>query len=192
MTLKFLLRLIRVSASLVCAALAHAQTNVTIDGNTTFQTVRGWGGNTYSWTLNKWNGWSNDQVYEIAFNELGTTHLRLVTEFECWELENDDSDPNHFNWAYFESRFQLADTKAVLVQSDFKMMHQITNIFRKQLMIGIWNVPNWMVSDPAKDRNRDLPYRRHAEFAESVAAYLLWARDRRGIDITDIVLANEP
>ncbi|NUO82164.1 hypothetical protein HUU05_19000, partial [candidate division KSB1 bacterium] len=64
--------------------------------------------------------------------------------------------------------------------------------FRKQLLIGIWNVPDWMVSDPAKKDHRRLPRTRYAEFAESVAAYLLWARARRGVEIREIVLANEP
>jgi len=173
-------------------ALAHGQAAVTIDGNITFQTIHGWGGNTYGWIDNGWNGWEDERVYEIAFNELGTTHLRLVTEFECWEPENDDGDPDHFNWAYFQSRFQQSDTKALLAQSDFNMMDKIVNTFKKQLMIGIWNVPNWMVGDPAQKDHRDLPYDKHAEFAESVAAYLLWAKNQRGIHIPEIVLANEP
>jgi O-glycosyl hydrolase len=192
MVLKFLFHLIGASVSLSWAASVYGQAIVTIDGNTTFQTLRGWGGNTYSWILNGWNGWSNDQVYEIAFNELRATHLRLVTEFECWEPENDDGDPHHFNWTYFQSRFQQDDNKALLVRSDFDMMNKIANTFKKKLMIGIWNVPDWMVRDPAKKDHRDLPYSRHAEFAESVAAYLLWARDQRGIHVPEIILANEP
>ncbi len=174
------------------ASLARGQVAAAVDGNTARQTIHGWGGNTYSWILNEWNGWSNEQVYETAFNELGTTHLRLVTEFESWEPANDDNDPNHFNWGYFQSRFQQSDNQARLVQSDFNMMDKIVNGFGKQLMIGIWNVPDWMVSDPAKKDHRDLPSGKHAEFAESVAAYLLWARDRRGLDIPQIILANEP
>jgi O-glycosyl hydrolase len=174
------------------AAAAQAQVAVTVDGNTTYQTIRGWGGNTYSWILNGWNGWSDPGVYAIAFNELGTTHLRMVTEFESWEPENDDGDPHHFNWAYFQARFQQTDNNARLVQSDFNMMHQIANTLQKKLMVGIWNAPDWMVQDPAKANHRDLPYRQHAEFAESVAAYLLWARDQRGIHVPEIILANEP
>ncbi|MDZ7363223.1 MAG: hypothetical protein ONB46_21265 [candidate division KSB1 bacterium] len=174
------------------AALAHSQAAVTIDGGMTFQTIHGWGGNTYGWLDHGWNGWDDERVYEIAFNELGTTHLRMVTEFECWEPENDDGDPEHFNWAYFQSRFQQSDTKALLVQSDFNMMNKIVNTFKKKLMIGIWNVPNWMVRDPARKDHRDLPDDKHAEFAESAAAYLLWAKNQRGIHIPEIVLANEP
>lgn len=192
MATKFLVAVLSAMKLLGPTVLAYGQATVTVDGNKTFQTLHGWGGNTYSWILNGWNGWSNDQVYEIAFNELGTTHLRLVTEFESWEPENDDGDPNHFNWVYFQSRFQQTDDKARLVQSDFNMMHKIANMFKKQLLIGIWNVPDWMVQDPAKKDHRDLPYSQHAEFAESVAAYLLWARDQRGIQIPEIILANEP
>lgn len=173
-------------------ALAHGQAAVMIDGGITLQTIHGWGGNTYGWLDHGWNGWEDERVYEIAFNELGTTHLRLVTEFECWEPENDDGDPDHFNWAYFQSRFQQSDTKGLLVQSDFNMMSKIINTFKKKLMIGIWDVPNWMVRDPAQKDHRDLPYDKHAEFAESVAAYLLWAKNQRGIHIPEIVLANEP
>jgi O-glycosyl hydrolase len=172
--------------------LLKAQVTVTVDGSTTYQTIRGWGGNTYSWILNGWNGWTDERVYEIAFGELGTTHLRMVAEFKNWELQNDDNDPEHFNWTYFESRFQASDNKAKLVQSDFNMMDKIVNEFEDHLMIGIWDVPNWMVSDSTKKDQRDLPYSMHAEFAESVAAYLLWARDQRGINIPQVILANEP
>jgi O-glycosyl hydrolase len=189
---RFFCKLSGIGLCLGLAVSAHGQANVTIDGSAAFQTIHGWGGNTYSWILNGWNGWSNDWVYAIAFNELGTTHLRMVTEFESWEAENDDNDPNHFNWAYFQSRFQKSDNPAKLVQSDFNMMDKIVNEFKKQLMIGIWDAPDWMVSEPAKKDHRDLPYSKHAEFAESVAAYLLWARDRRGLDIPQIILANEP
>lgn len=192
MAAKFLVAVLSAAKLLGSTVLAYGQATVTVDGNKMFQTLHGWGGNTYSWILNGWNGWSNDQVYEIAFNELGTTHLRLVTEFASWELENDDNDPQHFNWPYFQSRFQQVDNKALLVQSDFNMMEKIVKEFRKELLIGIWDVPNWLVQDPARKDHRDLPYSQHAEFAESVAAYLLWARDHRGIHIPAIILANEP
>lgn len=192
MTVKFWATILSTVKLFGLTGLAYGQATVTVDGNRMFQTMHGWGGNTYSWILNGWNGWSNDQVYEIAFNELRTTHLRLVTEFTSWEMENDDTDPHHFNWAYFQSRFQQADNHARLVQSDFAMMEKIVNEFRKALVIGIWDVPNWMVQDPAKKDHRDLPYRQHAEFAESVAAYVLWARNQRGIHIPEIILANEP
>lgn len=185
-------RLICASFCLCRAALAHGQVFVTIDGDITFQTVQGWGGNTYSWILNKWNGWRDDRVYAVAFNESGVTHVRMVTEFDSWEQENDDGDPNHFNWKYFASRFMKHDNSGRLVQSDFAMMDKITNVFQKKLMIGIWNVPDWMVSDPAQKDHRELRRQDYAEFAESVSAYLLWARDRRGIDVAEIVLANEP
>lgn len=192
MTSKILLHFIGMSIGLGLTHLAHAQALVTIDGNVTFQTVQGWGGNTYSWILNGWNGWSNDRIYAIAFDESGVTHLRMVAEFDSWELENDDDDPHHFNWTYFASRFENDDNRALLVQSDFAMMNKIATAFEKKLMIGVWNVPDWMVSDPVKKDRRHLPPHRYAEFAESVAAYLLWARDERGIEISEIVLANEP
>lgn len=174
------------------ATLAHAQAIVTIDGGDTFQTIHGWGGNTYSWILNKWNGWADDRVYTVAFKESGVTHVRMATEFDSWERENDDDDPHHFNWEYFAARFHQHDVPALLVQSDFAMMNKIANLPDKRLMIGIWNLPDWMVSDPAKKNHRRLARSRYPEFAESVAAYLLWARDRHNIEISEIVLANEP
>lgn len=185
----------RIASVLLLLALtsrAAGQANVTVDGNQTYQTIRGWGGNSYSWILNGWNGWSNPRVYAIAFNELGTTHVRLVTEFGCWEARNDDEDPEHFNWEYFASRFEQHDTEALLVQSDFNMMDSLAHRFDKHVLPGIWNVPDWMVTDSTLTRERDLPRSKHAEFAESVAAYLLWAKNRRGILISEIVLANEP
>lgn len=185
----------RIASVLLLLALtsrAAGQANVTVDGNQTYQTIRGWGGNSYSWILNGWNGWTNPRVNAIAFNELGTTHVRLVTEFGCWEARNDDEDPEHFNWEYFASRFEQHDTEALLVQSDFNMMDSLAHRFGKQVLPGIWNVPDWMVTDSTLTRERDLPRSKHAEFAESVAAYLLWAKNRRGILISEIVLANEP
>ncbi|MGH7451862.1 MAG: FlgD immunoglobulin-like domain containing protein, partial [bacterium] len=174
------------------ATLTHGQVTVVVDGNTTYQTIRGWGGNAYSWVVNGWNGWTNNQVFNIAFNKLGTTHVRVVTEFERWEPVNDDDDPSHFNWSYYQSRFDGADISSRLVQGDFNMMDKVVNDFRDHLIIGIWDVPNWMVEDSTKIDHRNLPYRMHREFAESVAAYLLWARDRRGIKIDGIAIANEP
>jgi O-glycosyl hydrolase len=174
------------------ATLTYSQVTVTVDGNTTYQTIRGWGGNAYSWVANGWNGWTNNQVFDIAFKKLGTTHVRMVTEFERWEPVNDDDDPEHFNWSYYQSRFDGADIPSRLVQGDFNMMHKVAKEFRDHLILGIWDVPNWMVVDSTQNDYRNLPYRKHREFAESVAAYLLWARDQRGIKIGGIVIANEP
>lgn len=192
MSPKKLLQILCTCTSLCSTTLGYSQTLVTIDGKRSYQTIHGWGGNTYGWILNGWNDWTNDRVYDVAYNELGVTHLRLVTEFEVWEPENDDGDPNHFNWPYYRSRFEGSDTKARLVQSDFMMMERILNTFHKRLILGIWNVPQWMARDPARKDHRDLPYHMHAEFAESVAAYLLWARTHRGLVIPEIILANEP
>ncbi|RMD92868.1 MAG: hypothetical protein D6813_05100, partial [Calditrichaeota bacterium] len=165
---------------------------VIIDGEKAYQTIRGWGGNTYSWVLQGWNGWTNPAVYDLAFKQLGTTHVRMVTEFEHWELQNDDNDPNHFNWDYFASRFKGNDLSSLLVQSDFNMMGRIVQEYKDELIVGIWNVPNWMVADSTKKDHRRLLPEMYPEFAESVAAYLLWARDHRGLHIPYIIIANEP
>ncbi|MDZ7269507.1 MAG: hypothetical protein ONB48_18990 [candidate division KSB1 bacterium] len=122
------------------------------------------------WIVNGWNGWSNPRVHELAFSKLGITHVRLVTAFECWEARNDDDDPGHFNWEYFASRFERQDTGARLVQSDFNMLDSLILRYRKHLLPGIWNVPNWMVADSTLASRRNLPVNLHAEFAESVAA----------------------
>lgn len=184
--------LLSLACGLPLAVTATAQVTVTVHGDQTFQTIAGWGGNTYSWILNGWNGWTDPSVYDLAFDELGTTHVRMVTEFDAWELRNDDEDPQHINWAYFETRFEGSDNDSRRVQSDFDMLEKISAKYGKEIMVGIWDVPNWMVSDSTKTDHRDLPYTLHEEFAESVAAYLLWARDRRGVHIPEIVLANEP
>lgn len=174
------------------ASCGWGQVTVVVDGNQTFQTISGWGGNTYSWIVHGWNGWTNQQIYNIAFHELGTTHVRMVAEFESWEPANDDDDPDHFNWNYYQSRFAGSDVASRLVQGDFKMMDKVVNEFHDRLLIGIWDLPNWMVADSTLTQKRKLPHRLYHEFAESVAAYLLWARERRGILIREIVIANEP
>lgn len=174
------------------AALAQTPAHVQIDWHTEHQTIHGWGGNAYTWVLNGWNGWENEQVHRAVYEELGTTHVRLVTTFEVWEEQNDDDDPEHFNWDYFETRLQGDDVNAQLLQADFATMKMIAYDYHDEVMLGIWDVPDWLVDNPEAEDHRHLRTSRAGEFAESVAAYLLWEKRSAGVEVPLIVLANEP
>ena len=169
------------AAVLLTAAVLQAQFQVQVDLTHELQTMEGTGGNAYGWIMDpaKWS----PEVLDEILNDLTVTHVRLRTQTKLWEPANDNGDPEVIDWSGFK------DTS--LVHQDFLLLQKLSDA-GVQCVLGIWDVPDWMVENPGASKNRILPPERYPEFAELVAAYILYAEQQYGAKIAALSIQNEP
>ena len=79
-------------------ALAGAGGSLIIDGSQTFQAIDGFGVNINSAS---WNNGELRPALDMLVDHLGATIFRVVVDNADWEMINDNSDPNSFNWTVY-------------------------------------------------------------------------------------------
>ena len=79
-------------------ALAGAGGSLIIDGSQTFQSIDGFGVNINSAS---WNNGELRPALDMLVDHLGATIFRVVVDNADWEMINDNSDPNSFNWTVY-------------------------------------------------------------------------------------------
>ncbi len=127
---------------------------------------------------------SLEPVSQLNIQTLSPTIVRVRLGMEDWEPVNDNDDPttaaaDQFqDTGYNHAAFDLMRT--------MKTQHGVTHI-----IASIWDVPNWMVQNPGETRNRIIPREKYPEAIESIAQWLLHARDVYGVEV-DYVSFNEP
>jgi hypothetical protein len=84
-----------------------ANVTLTIDGNTKNQTMDGFGTaiNSHSWD----NG-NAKPALDMLVDQNGSSLYRVVMEMQDWESTNDDSNPNNYNWTYYNPIYSGATT----------------------------------------------------------------------------------
>ncbi len=172
--------------------------NLNIDGTVTYQTIDGFGVNINpAWW---YNGEYHDAkvirpAIDMLVDSLGATIFRAVIEEIDWEEVNDDNDPNHFNWTYYNSVFSNARFQGVWNTLRYLNQKGITN----GLMIS------FMGSAPAApplekpDRKRSwmggtdysIKPAMEDELVESMAAFLYYTRNTEKIRFSLVSPMNE-
>lgn len=141
--------------------------DVVVNQNSVRQRIEGMGGN-YAF------GMSGTIEGQYTLNNLKPAHARVEMKLTEWEPVNDNSDFNNFNWSVFQN---VGRTNSNFIQmQNFKSR----NI---PIAAAVWNVPDWMVSNPGNTSQRVIPADKYDEAIESIAAYLLYARDQYGVEI---------
>jgi O-glycosyl hydrolase len=87
---------------LLLAVNALGAQNTTVNGAKQFQTIHGLGvnANPQSWNVNPE---AVKKVLDELITAVGCTSFRLMFDDCDWEQVNDNSDPNSYNWAYYDS-----------------------------------------------------------------------------------------
>ena len=150
---------------LACSAAGAA--NISVNASSARQTMEAIGGN---YCFDK----SNTALGTHTLNNLKPRNVRVEMDLNQWEPVNDNGDPNNFFWSNFK------DTGAT--HTNFVQMQDFMNR-GIPIVAAIWDVPNWMVSNPAATRQRVIPSSMYDEAVESIAAYLIYARDHYGVTI---------
>jgi O-glycosyl hydrolase len=183
-------------------ALAQAQTaRIDVDPGRTFQSIDGFGVN--------FNGTyfrdSQKPAIDLLVDDLGATLFRLDPYgLSDWEARNDDGDPAHMNWVYYDDRYSSPMFEASWAAG----RHLNAKGIRPFLTVsGL--TPSWMNDDSAPppvhdvcgayERTEDLRFPpphhlsppMYEEFAEMVVSMALYARRRAGVDFEYFSPLNE-
>ena len=151
---------------------------ITIDPTRTYQTFRGWGANlSFMRDLNFVAQAAVDRVIDEAVNDLGLTFLRIGFGYLS-EPVNDNANPRDIDWSGFLDKESI-DREGARGLLAFARLVRANGETPVLLLNRDWgdSAPSWK-SD--------------AEFAEHIAATLLYYRDHLGIDIAFTAIDNEP
>jgi hypothetical protein len=132
---------------------------------------------------------------DLLVDSLGATIFRAVIEEIDWEAVNDDNDPTHFNWSYYNSVF--SDKKFECIWNTLRYLNK--KGITKGLVLSFMGAPpssaplakpemqkSWMGNslysiDPSKED----------ELVESIAALLYYARNTAKIKFNLVSPMNE-
>jgi O-glycosyl hydrolase len=146
------------------------------------QTVREVAGGSFVYRFSKLDDGAPDPIGAYNLNNLDVRYARFEIYLAGWEPTNDNDDAHTTNMEAFQDTG--LNTRTFMTMQDF----QNRNI---QIVASVWDVPNWMVENPDRPRERILLPEMQAELVESLVAWLLTARDKYGVKVSYISV-NEP
>ncbi len=163
-----------------CQFEANQQMSVSPDQP--HQTITGFGGAFVHFFSKTPGRGAHDNVSRVNFDRLQPTHVRVGMPLFAWEPSNDDQDSTNFNWSGF------ADSG--LVNDIFVFMQEV-EAQNGVILASLWRPADWMITNPDRGREQSLKDGIVDELAESITAWLVYARDNYGVTI-DYVSINEP
>lgn len=133
------------------------------------QTIREVGGGNF---IHRFGGVTEgfDPVSRFNWETLQPRTVRVAIDLDEWEPVNDNEDPNGF----VDSGFQ--DKEGSHVHATFEFMKEVYPQ-EVEIVASVWRVPDWMVENPENDSQQIIPRERYPEVIESLAAWILRARD---------------
>ena len=152
---------------------------LSIDGSRRFQTMDGFG---VSANSASWDNGELQPALDMLADQGGSTIWRVIVEMMDWETQNDNSDPNVFNWTYYNTvysspKFQeLWSTMAYLNQK---------GVTANLMLNFMGRSPSWM-------GGASLPAAMEDEWVETVASAAYYARNVRGLSFGLFAPNNEP
>jgi hypothetical protein len=124
---------------------------------------------------------ATEPISEMNIALLQPRFARVSMELAAWEPVNDNADPLSIEKSAFVDDAHNHAT--------FELMQQ----FQAQgveLTASIWRVPDWLVDEPEVESPRVITRTMYTEAVESIAAWLLHAKDIYGVEV-DYVSFNE-
>ena len=158
------------------ALAADTSVTVNVDDSQQFQKIDGFGVNA---NAQLWNGGElTTAIDELVAN--GATLWRVDIDGNSdWEAQNDDADPNTFNWTYYDRLYTTPRFQNLW--STLKYLNQ------KQVTIELSAsgvLPAWMGGGSLQAQDED-------EFVETIASVAVYARTVEGIDLHLLSPLNE-
>jgi O-glycosyl hydrolase len=200
--ISFLIRnllIIIVGASIPLTLSAQpAEIKLQIDGATKYQTMDGFGVNINpAWWYN--GKYTDAKVVQPAIDllvdSLGATIFRAVIEEIDWEEVNDDNDPDHFNWDYYNKVF--SDVRFSGVWNTLRYLNHkgITDGLFISFMGAAPAAPPLEKPDPKRSWMGGIDYSiketMEDELVETQAAFLYYLRNTEKIQFSLVSPMNE-
>ncbi|HNS49312.1 MAG TPA: hypothetical protein PKM61_07290 [bacterium] len=140
---------------------------------------QGFGGNLCFWT--------DPEPGRRCLEEFRLGRVRLRMGLDEWEPENDNGDPERMDLEYFRRQ----DRPGSRLREEFQLA---AALHKKGIPVGwsVWKVPGWIAAgnEISGERCR-IAADRWPELVESIAAYLLYARQEYGVE-AEFFSFNEP
>ena len=168
------------------AASAWADVTITVDPNTQYQTIQGWGAIANGEDIPQY---LREQIVDTAVNDYGLTRLRLEPPggnslvSPRWEWLNDNADPDVINWSAFNT--SVWDQKITAWVLPFKQRVDANgdpfNLYVSPSFFdggSTGTAPAWLLNSPGE----------YAEFATSLLLYL---KNTYGITADYYCILNE-
>ena len=181
-----------------CLKAQPAELSLQIDETKTFQTMDGFGVNINpAWWYN--GRYEDSKVVQPAIDllvdSLGANIFRVVIEEIDWEAVNDDDNPDHFNWDYYNKVFSGARFQGVWNTLRYLNQKGISN----HLVISLMGAPPastpMAAPDPLKSwmggTDNTIAANMEDEMAESIAALLYYMRNTAKIQFSLVSPMNE-
>ncbi len=124
---------------------------------------------------------ATEPVSKLNLEVLQPRFARVDISLDRWEPTNDNPDPMRM------------DAGAFIDDGDIRGTFELMKLLKErgvELTASIWEVPDWLVEDPAVSSARLIPRPMYPEAIESIAAWLLRARQEYGAEV-DYVSFNE-
>lgn len=160
---------------------AGSGTALTIDGNQKFQTMDGFG---VSANSASWNNGELIPALDKLVDENGSKIWRVIIEKADWEGTNDNSDPNTFNWTYYNSVYSSPRFEEFWKTVEYLNSKGISDdLYIATMGRGpAWlDKPDGGISTLAEED----------EWAEMIASWVYYARNTRGIQFKSVSPNNE-
>ena len=152
---------------------------LTVNASQTFQAIDGFGANV---NTGFWNNGEVTPALDLLTDQLGATLIRACIEEMDWEATNDNSNPNIFNWTYYNAIYSNARFQGIWNTLKYLNQKGITD----GLIISFMGKgPDWMGANEVIDTDKE------DEFVETMASLYFYARNTKGINFTLISPLNE-
>ncbi|HET8559507.1 MAG TPA: Ig-like domain-containing protein [Marmoricola sp.] len=178
-SLPALLSLLALLVAALVVPSAHAQTSTTlaVDAGTRYQTVQGLGVNV---NARSWDNGKLAPALDRLTDELGATAFRVVVDNADWEATNDDADPAHFNWDYYDQVYEtprFTDLWNTIAYLNTKKVTVALNVMGPSA--------SWMGGPTLSPSKED-------EWAEMMASLVYYGRVVKKLDFSLFEPFNEP
>jgi hypothetical protein len=148
--------------------------NIVIDPNDIRQTVGQIGGGNF---IHYFGGAmsATEPISQMNITLLQPQFARVSIELQEWEPVNDNTDPIFIDPAEFiDDKHNHATFELIKLFKDKGV----------EITASIWRVPDWLVENPQEESPRIIARNMFPEAIESIAAWLLHARDQYGVEVS--------
>ncbi|WP_448519327.1 hypothetical protein [Rhodoflexus sp.] len=149
---------------------------INLQPQVTFQTIENISGN---YCQVNYRDKAEDAVGQFMLNRLKPTNIRFAIPIKQWEPQNDNRSASEIYWPGFKD--------VGVTESLFRMLKSMKKQHGVKTFTGsIWDLPDWMVSNPADKQQRRVKPEMYAEVAESIGTFLRHAKGKYGVEINYI------
>jgi chitodextrinase len=169
---------------------ASPTVSLNVNGSQQFQTIDGYGVNVNSLS---WNNGELTPALDQLVDGLGASIFRTIIDETDWETVNDNSDPNVFNWTYYNTVYSSPKFQ--------EFWNTLQYLNHKGIVSGLMlnfmgRTPVWMgpsdQSGLSVDPSYGISQANEDEFVEMIASVVFYARNMANIQFSLLAPMNEP